>query len=367
MKIFANAQGKIKQPHPVLPMTIPSESKLRWHDPAWQKQAHEWIRVEAERNSISLTGEIEQNHAYAWSTVMRVPTGAGMLFFKATAGETIHETALTQKLADWFPDCLPELVAVDTARGWMLMRDGGEQLRASIRPAKDVRPWEPVITKYAELQIGLAGHVDEILALGIPDHRLAALPALYTQLLTDEPSLMLDQEKGLTSAEFRQLQALTPRFEQICADLAAFGIPDSLNHGDFHDGNVLLKDGCITFFDWGDADVTHPFVSVRTWLVSMEIALNLEEYAPPTPEMSQLLERYLEAWQAYGEKEVLLSAYRLSKPVASIVKTLAWHQTISRLEGSLHEEYAWIVPELWREFIVYEKMLGEQLPGKTVW
>lgn len=136
--------------------------KLRWHDPQWQKTAHDWIRAQAERNSIQLTGGIEQPHAYAWSTVMRVPSNEGTLFFKATAGETIHEIALTEKMAGWFPDCLPNLVAVDTVRGWMLMHDGGEQLRASIRPAKDVRPWEPVITRYAELQIGLAAHVDEI-------------------------------------------------------------------------------------------------------------------------------------------------------------------------------------------------------------
>src|SRR6185503_15468510 len=104
-------------------------------------------------------------------------------FFKATAGETLFEMALTQKLAAWFPDCMPELVAVDAARGWMLMRDGGEQLRATIRPTQDIKPWEPVITRYAELQIGLVDHVDEILALGIPDHRLAALPGLYSKLL----------------------------------------------------------------------------------------------------------------------------------------------------------------------------------------
>jgi hypothetical protein len=73
--------------------------------------------------------------------------------------------------------------------------------------------------------------------------------------------------------------------------------------------------------------------------------------------MSQLLERYLEAWQAYGEKEALRSAYRLSRPVASIVKALAWHQGISRMEDSLREEYAWIVPEVLREFMIYEKML----------
>jgi aryl-alcohol dehydrogenase-like predicted oxidoreductase len=78
-------------------------TQLRWHDPAWQKSAHEWIRAQAERNSIRLTGEIEQPHVYHWSTVMRVPTAEGFDVFKATAGETIHEIALTEKLAGGFP------------------------------------------------------------------------------------------------------------------------------------------------------------------------------------------------------------------------------------------------------------------------
>jgi aminoglycoside/choline kinase family phosphotransferase len=335
------------------------QSQLIWYDPLWQEQAHAWIRLEANHHSIQITGEIEQPHAYAWSTVMRVATNEGILFFKATAPETIYEIALTEKLAGWYPDCMPELLAVDTARGWMLMRDGGEQLRASIRPTGDIRPWEPVIPRYAEIQIGLAKHVAEILAMGIPDHRPSVLPALYEKLLTDKESLMIDQEKGLTSGEFQQLQNLRPRFEQICADLTAFGIPDSLNHGDFHDGNVLLKNGRITFFDWGDASVTHPFVSLRTFFVSMEIALKLDDWAPPTPEMTALLDRYLEPWERFVTKERLLTAYHLSRPVASVVKTLAWHQAISRMQGSVREEYAWIVPEVLREFMIYEKMLTE--------
>ncbi|WKZ47329.1 MAG: phosphotransferase [Anaerolineales bacterium] len=333
------------------------KTTLRWHNPDWVKQAHEWIRTQAERNSLKLTGEIEQNHAYAWSTVMRVPTDKGIFFFKATAPQTRYEILLTQKLSEWNPDCLPELIAIEPSHGWMLMRDGGEQLRASIRPTKNISPWLPVIIRYAELQIGLVKFIPEILALGAPDHRPAALPALYSQLLADEPSLMIGQEKGLTSAEFQQLQNLTPRFQQICADLAALGIPDSVNHGDFHDGNILLKKGRLTFFDWGDASIAHPFVSLRNWFVSMEIALELEDWAPPTPEMSEMLSRYLEAWQAYGEKEALMSAYHLSKPVASISKALAWRQALFGLDDSLREEYAWIVPNLLNEFMVYEKML----------
>ena len=329
-----------------------TQPQLLWREPNWQKKAHDWIRSETGRNFIQLTGEIEQPHILHWSTVLRVPSNDGMIFFKATAGETIYEIALTQKLAEWYPDDMPALLSVDTARGWMLMRDGGEQLRASIRPTKNIKPWEPVIKRYAELQIGLAEHIDEILALGIPDHRPSALPALYKQLLTDEASLMIDQEKGLTSTEFQQLQKLTPRFEQICADLSAYGIPDSLNHGDFHDGNILIKDGRITFFDWGDASVTHPFVSLRTFFVSIEIALELDDYVF-TPEMDLLLDCYLEPFEKIVSKDMLRKAYALSKPVASIAKTLAWHQSISRMDDSVREEYAWIVPEVLREFLYH--------------
>jgi aminoglycoside phosphotransferase (APT) family kinase protein len=170
---------------------------------------------------------------------------------------------------------------------------------------------------------------------------------------------MIDQEKGLTSAEFQQVRNLVPRFEEICLELAGYGIPDSLNNGDFHDGNILLRDGRITFFDWGDATVTHPFVSLRTFFVSMEISLKMEEdYPPPTPEMVSLLHQYLERWERFAGKEQLLAAYALSRPVASIVKALLWHSTSSTLEGDLREKYAWIVPELLREFMVYEKMLS---------
>jgi hypothetical protein len=279
------------------------------------------------------------------------------LYFKATAHETIYEAALTQALAHWFPDCMPELLATQAGRGWMLMLDGGQQLRASIRPTKDIAPWKPVIKRYAETQIGLAEHVTELLSLRIPDHRLSILPGLFAQLLADQANFMIDQEKGLTSAEWGQLKEKAPRLEQISADLAAYGIPESLNHGDFHDGNVLVKDGRITFFDWGDGDVTHPFVSLRTFFVSIEIALDLEDYSF-TPEMEELLDLYLEPFQKFASKEHLLKAYKLSKPVASIVKALAWHTTISRLEGDLRQQYAWIVPELMREYLYHENRLS---------
>jgi hypothetical protein len=336
-----------------------SQYKLPWHDPNWMKLAHEWIRFETARRAIQITGEVEQPHLYPWSTVLHVPTGEGKLYFKATAPETIYEVPLTKMLADWYPDCMPELVAVDSERGWMLMRDGGEQLRLSIRPSGDISPWEPVIALYGQVQAGAASHVQELLVAGVPDYRLGTVPSLYRGLLADEESLLVGQEKGLTIGEWQQLQDMTSRLEQLCLQLAGFGIPESINHGDFHDGNVLVRERRVTFIDWADACISHPFLSLRTFFVSIEIALKLDDYAPPTPEMSALLDRYLEQWQSFASLKELRSAYLISKPVASIVKAANWHLTISNIKDeTLRGDYAWIVPELLREFVIYEKMLS---------
>jgi aminoglycoside phosphotransferase (APT) family kinase protein len=184
------------------------------------------------------------------------------------------------------------------------------------------------------------------------------LPGLFKQLLADESNFMIDQEKGLASMEWREVQDKGAHLEKICQQLAGYGIPESINHGDFHDGNILLKDERITFFDWGDASVTHPFTSLRTFFVSIEIALDLEDYSF-TPEMAELLDLYLQPFEKFASKEELRRAYELSKPVASIVKALAWHTTISRMGEDLRKEYAWIVPELMREFLHHEKNLLE--------
>jgi len=45
--------------------------------------------------------------------------------------------------------------------------------------------------------------------------------------------------------------------------------------------------------------------------------------------------------------------------VASIVKTLAWHHSISKMEPSVRKEYARIIPELLREFLFHEQKLTE--------
>ena len=89
----------------------------------------------------------------------------------------------------------------------------------------------------------------------------------------------------------------------------------------------------------------------------IEIALDLDDYAF-TPGMAELLDLYLEPFQQFAPREDLLKAYRLSRPVASVVKALSWHTTIARMGEDLRREYAWILPELMREFLHHETSLG---------
>ncbi len=150
------------------------------------------------RGSVPLAaGVIDQLHVRPWSTVMRVPTDRGDLYFKANTPLLQHEAALVTILAARRPDCVPPLLAVDLERGWMLMADAGTRLREFVERERDLSCWLEILPLYAGLQIDLADQVDEMVAAGVPDLRLSRLPLLYEQLLESLVELPVDDRRRL--------------------------------------------------------------------------------------------------------------------------------------------------------------------------
>jgi hypothetical protein len=192
------------------------QNQLAWTQPGWLEQAKAWIYAELERQGLTASGPIEQPHVRPWSTVLRVPTSAGVLFFKATAPMLAHEPALTLALARTRPDCMPEVVAADVGRRWMLLRDSGESLRSRIQAEQDIGRWHAVLPLYAGVQIEMVGRVPDLLALGALDRRLATLAGQYRQLLGDTDAMLIGQPNGLTLEEYERLCALAPRFAELC-------------------------------------------------------------------------------------------------------------------------------------------------------
>lgn len=314
----------------------------------WLEGSADWIETCLREKHIRLTGPIEEFHARPWSVVHRVPTSEGTLYFKAPAPVVKHEAALTQALTSWYPDRTVSLIAVDIERGWMLMRDSGTRLREVIRDGGRSEPWEEVLPTYAQLQIDLVSRREELLGLGVPDARLAVLPERLRELLTHEEALYSGGTYSLSREDVIRLRESVQEFRAMCEELARYGVPESLDHRDLNDANVFLQSGRPVFIDWSEAGVTHPFFSLRTVLVSVEISLNLDEGAAP---VVPLRDAYLMPWREHMPETDLEAAFRLAQRIWMIPSALSWYRLVSSFRGAGRHEYAHTVPALLKEFL----------------
>lgn len=323
-------------------------SRLPWVDPDWLAEAERWIRAELDRSGTAIVGELAQPHVYWWSTVLRVPTSDGELYFKATTPDHSFEGRLTALLSALLPGRVPDVVAVDFERGWMLMRHGGTRLREVVGSGDGLGRWEELLPLYAELQIELAPRAGELLELGVPDTRLAGLPAQLARVMRDRDVLRVDLPEGLASEELARLRAAEPEFAAMCRALAGYGIPETLQHDDLHDGNVFVDDGRYVFFDWGDCCVSHPF---HTLVVTLRSIAFRREVEPGGPELGRLRDAYLEPFARYAGPAELSAAFDLAYRVGTVARALAWYRFVTAGDSQFRGEDADAVPYGLRLFL----------------
>jgi hypothetical protein len=310
---------------------------LPWTDKSWLATANEWIDGELVRVGLTPAGPREQPHVRPWSTVLHVPTNDGDLYFKAVWPPQMHEAALTAALASWLPRFTPEVVAVRPAAGWLLLRDAGLRLREILKQEHDVARWREVLVRYAEAQITLADRANAILDLGVPDRRPAVVAEHLTDLLEDSRALRVGLPDGLSVDEHGRVRKLLPRIRSQFAALAEADVPATLEHNDFHDGNVCLLKNAYRVFDWGDACVTHPFVAFRVGLRSIAHTLGL---AADGPEITQLRDAYLEPWTAFAPRTQLLADVPSALILAAACRAFSWRLVVNELDPPLLDEWA---------------------------
>ncbi|WDZ85891.1 phosphotransferase [Micromonospora cathayae] len=309
-------------------------------DQSWTGQARDWLTDELARHGRRVTGPVEPR-VRPWSTVWRVPTDGGTYWFKANSADTAYEAGLVRALARIAPGRVPDPVAGDTRRGWTLLPDGGETLRDVLDRQRDPMLWERILPVYAELQLATVDRVDELLTLGVPDHRPAALPEQFAGLLDDREWLLFDQPDGLTPDAYDRLRGLLPEFTDRCRRLDELAVPAALQHDDLHDGNVFAgADGC-RIFDWGDASVSHPFGTLLVTLRSVAYGFDLPV---GDPALARLRDAYLEPWSARHDRPTLLESLDLAFHLAKVTRALSWRRALRTAEPADRQEYAAAVP-----------------------
>ena len=160
------------------------------------------------------------------------------------------------------------------------------------------------LRRYGRFQRAVAPHADALLGLGVLDRRPESLPGRYEEILERRP-------------EAARLRAARGEFEEACLRLRL--LPATIDHGDFHDGNVFA-DGRV--FDWGDAAVAHPFFTAV-------IALQEE------PAASR--DAFLEPWEELAPRAELLAQLEDALLVGKVARALTWQEVIDRIGLSTEE------------------------------
>jgi hypothetical protein len=269
--------------------------------------AEEWIR-----SHVEPTGEIELEHERPWSTVLRVPVDDTAVWFKACNRVQAFEPRLTAGLYARWPDRIADVLACDEERAWLLLADGGMPVGAF---GNSPEAWNAALPLYAELQRGETAHAADHLAHGVPDLRVEMLPAHY--------EAMLSRDIPVEPHEVERLRGFAPRFAELCAELIARGIPDTIQHDDLHIANVYERNGRMLILDWGDASISHPFASL---VVTFQFLDHVNHLPPGDPWYARLRDAYLEPW---GDD--LVDTFDLAFRVGTIAHVFAWFRQFDHL------------------------------------
>lgn len=323
--------------------------ELPWERKGWLKEATAWIDSSLVKHGRNRKGRVKVLHQRAWSTFIKVPTDKGITYFKAPAPPLSRfEAPLTEALSHWRPDVTVPVIAVEPKQGWFLSEDAGQTLREAHPGLEQLEHWVRVLPQYAEFQMQMVSHLDEILAFGIYDRRPEQLPQLYAELLSADENLRVGLEPGLKPEELAQLQAIRPQLAAWCDELASSGLPATLTHEEIHDANVLINGGRYIFVDWSDSSVAHPFFSMVVTIRAAAYRLELPENGP---EMRRLRDAYLEPWTRFHGHQQLVEIYVLAYRLGMLNRALSWHYGTGALPMRLKEEHADAVPEWLQDFL----------------
>jgi Phosphotransferase enzyme family len=304
----------------------PLDDGLPWTRDGWFEEASGWIQTQLRGHHLRATGPIQQARSWFLSALLRLPTTAGEVYFKAVSPADVHEPLLTEWLATQYATLVPAVLAVHEEQRWLLMKAvPGQKMLPSANPSEYLARWKTLLQTYARMQRDSIRDTERLMALGCHDWRLESLAEQITPFFAELPALLHGSRNPLTEAEHESLNLLVPRLKTCCHELAQLGIPASLHHGDFHRGNILVSETACTLLDWaGFVGVAHPFLSLWAPLNDWDQDLG-----------QRLCAWYFEVWSDVAPLEQLCSTVAWAHPLAALCGALGHRYQISHAHTSL--------------------------------
>ena len=235
-----------------------------WSETGWLTEMTAWIDGALASVGTRRRGPVREVRTWQRSEVVTFETDRGRMWAKAVPEVFAHEVAVTSLLADIDPGIVPPVVAADIPHGRFITVHVDGPALADVRDEPEA--WLATLSRLAELQRVLAAEPMELAIAGVAAAPLAGLADAVPRLLADDALLLVGRPGGLTAAEAAALRDHVPSLVAACHELAASGVPDSLEHGDLSADEVILGEMGPVFLDWSDGSITHPFLSVAAFL-----------------------------------------------------------------------------------------------------
>ena len=297
--------------------------------PGWFAAASTWMNAKLHEAGRPALGPVEQVKTWGISCVLRARTSDGDVYLKAPSQHFAQEARITQLLADWYPDRVPGVVAIDAARSWLLLDDVGPPLFQ--HTARGL--WERAVDLIGELQRGCARRTGELHAAGAQDRRLTVLRE-QIGWMADAPEVRADAPPALVE----RLARAVPQLQALCDTLSTLGPAETLVHGDLHGGNVGVRDGVVRFFDWTDACLAHPFLDLVTLLPEPgQEAVRRGGYGDAH---APLRDRYLAGFTGEAAAEPLRRAFDLAWCLGTLHQVVSYIGIARSLEPGARTEFS---------------------------
>ena len=268
-------------------MTI---ARQPWDHDDWLVEMSAWVDARLTDAGIRRRGPVRQVRAWARAAVLTLDSDHGRLWAKAVPPVFAHEIAVTELLADVDPGIVPPVVAADRTLGRIITEHVEGSTLAAI--GDDPVIWTATLSRLAEIQRVLAADLDALRVAGVAAAPLDRLAVAVPALLADDDLLRVGRPGGLSSSEAASLSRRAPDLVNACRDLAASGVPDSLEHGDLAAAEIILGPMGPVFLDWSDGSITHPFLSAASLLRSR---------GATDANAGRLVSAYLGPWLSSGQ------------------------------------------------------------------
>ncbi|HEX2167809.1 MAG TPA: hypothetical protein VHG09_11310 [Longimicrobiales bacterium] len=291
-----------------------------WAHTGWYIEALAWAIARLNDAGVTATRTPEQLRASERAFVMRIRSLAETFYFRAAPFVFAHEPALMQWLSLQYPLNVPEVLAADVQRGWLLQREAGNGAMP-LSEEREEEVWYRAARRMAEIQIDSVRHVHELRGLGCPQRQLDVLARRLPRLCADTSVMMLGQPCGLVRRDIERTAGLAPTLLALCEELASFDLPDCLDYGDLRAGNIFSTVSEPVYLDWSDSAISHPFFAVCSL---MEDAVRL---LPSTSREAQrrLRDSFLAPWRDVAPHDRLVRAFDIARLLAPFHRAATIH------------------------------------------